>query len=133
MFECIVNYWLERERTLTKSKNRTTPIYIGKCTHVFFRVCALDPKDVTHIYEEMWHGKSVVSGPSDKLTLTRWDRSKPASLLNTVCLTRLEANTHDKLPDDANLEDFYGKEIYHKVVSRIEQEKEIQKIWNNVL
>lgn len=102
-------------------------------TKLVNRVCALDPKDVAHIYEEMWHGKSVVSGPSDKLTLTRWDRSQPASLLNTVCLTRIEANTHDKLPNDTNMEEYYGKEVYHKIMERFEQEKEVQKIWSDVL
>lgn len=88
---------------------------------------------MAYIFEEMWHGKSVISGPDDKLALTRWDKSKPLSYFNTVCMTRTEANTHDKLAEDVNLEDYYGKEIYDKVVKRFEDEKRIQDTWNDVL
>lgn len=97
------------------------------------KVCPLDVPDVAYIFEEMWHGKSVISGPDDKLALTRWDKSKPLSYFNTVCMTRTEANTHDKLAEDVNLEDYYGKEIYDKVVKRFEDEKRIQDTWNDVL
>lgn len=88
---------------------------------------------MAYLFEEMWHGKSVISGPDDKLALTRWDKSKPLSYFNTVCMTRTEANTHDKLPEDVNLEDYYGKEIYEKVVKRFDDEKRIQDVWNDVL
>ncbi|KAI7899434.1 uncharacterized protein BX663DRAFT_521735 [Cokeromyces recurvatus] len=97
------------------------------------KVCTLDAKDVAYIFEEMWHGKSVISGPNDKLALTRWDRSKPIDYFNTVCMTRLEANTHDELPEDTNLEEYYGKEVYDRVMNRFEKERQIQNIWNNVL
>lgn len=81
----------------------------------------------------MWHGKSVISGPDDKTSLTRWDKSKPLSYFNTVCMTRIEANAHDKLPKDTNLEDYYGQDIYRKVIKRFEDEKRIQNVWNDVL
>jgi hypothetical protein len=97
------------------------------------RICALDTRDVAYIFEEMWHGKSVISGPNDKLSLTRWDKSKPLGYLNTVCMTRLEANTHDKLPKDTNLEEYYGKDTFNQIISRFEQENKIQSIWNDVL
>ncbi|CAO3633063.1 unnamed protein product [Mucor hiemalis] len=97
------------------------------------KVCPLDVPDVAYLFEEMWHGKSVISGPDDKLALTRWDKSKPLSYFNTVCMTRTEANTHDKLPENVNLEDYYGKEIYEKVVKRFDDEKRIQDVWNDVL
>ncbi|KAK4519841.1 3-hydroxy-3-methylglutaryl-coenzyme A (HMG-CoA) reductase isozyme [Mucor velutinosus] len=97
------------------------------------KVCALDVQDVAYIFEEMWHGKSVVSGPNDKLALTRWDKSKPLSYFNTVCLTRQEANEHDALPENVDLEQHYGKDIYDKVASQFEREKSIQKAWNHVL
>ncbi|KAL9538312.1 hypothetical protein MBANPS3_011023 [Mucor bainieri] len=97
------------------------------------KVCPLDVQDVAYIFEEMWHGKSVVSGPNDKLALTRWDKSKPLSYFNTVCLTRQEANEHDGLPENVDLEQHYGKEIYNKVASQFEREKSIQKAWNHVL
>lgn len=93
----------------------------------------MDARDVGYIFEEMWHGKSVISGPDDKLALTRWDKSKPLSYFNTVCMTRTEANTHDKLPDSTNLEDFYGQEMYANIVKRLDDERRIQNVWNDVL
>ncbi|KAL0141308.1 ubiquitin--protein ligase molybdopterin-converting factor [Mucor lusitanicus] len=97
------------------------------------KVCALDVQDVAYIFEEMWHGKSVVSGPNDKLALTRWDKSKPLSYFNTVCLTRQEANAHDSLPENVDLEQHYGKGVFDRVVNQFEREKSIQKTWNHVL
>ena len=93
----------------------------------------MDVTDVAYIFEEMWHGKSVISGPDDKLALTRWDKAKPLDYFNTVCMTRSEANAHDKLPSDANLENYYGKEIYNKVIKRFSDEKHGQEVWNEVL
>lgn len=98
-----------------------------------YRICPLDVRDVGYIFEEMWHGKSVISGPDDKASLTRWDKSKPLSYFNTVCMTRVEANTHDKLPKDTNLEDYYGQDIYRKIMNRFDDEKRIQNVWNDVL
>ncbi|KAG2234036.1 ubiquitin-protein ligase molybdopterin-converting factor [Thamnidium elegans] len=97
------------------------------------KICPLDVRDVGYIFEEMWHGKSVISGPDDKASLTRWDKTKPLSYFNTVCMTRVEANTHDKLPKDTNLEDYYGQDIYRKIMNRFEDEKRIQNVWNDVL
>lgn len=98
-----------------------------------YRICPLDVRDVAYIFEEMWHGKSVISGPDDKLSLTRWDKTKPLNYFNTVCMTRIEANTHDKLPDNTNLEDFYGQDIYKNIVKRLDDERRIQNVWNDVL
>jgi hypothetical protein len=98
-----------------------------------FRACPLDVRDVAYIFEEMWHGKSVISGPDDKLSLTRWDKTKPLSYFNTVCMTRTEANTHDKLPNDTNLEKYYGEEIYRNITKHFENETRIQNVWNDVL
>ncbi|KAG2199319.1 hypothetical protein INT47_012953 [Mucor saturninus] len=97
------------------------------------KICPLDARDVGYIFEEMWHGKSVISGPDDKLALTRWIKTEPLSHFNTICLTRTEANIHDKLPDSTNLEDFYGQEIYSRIVKRLDDERRIQNVWNNVL
>lgn len=56
----------------------------------------------------MWHGKSVISGPQDRLALVRWDRSKPLSYFNTVCLSKDEATVHENLPADADLQAHYS-------------------------
>lgn len=48
-------------------------------------------------------------------------------------MTRLEANTHDKLPKDTNLQEYYGKNLYDQIIHRFEQESKTQSIWNDVL
>lgn len=73
-----------------------------------YRTCALDAHDVGYIFEEMWHGKSIISGPNDRLALTRWVASEPLSYYNTVCMTREEVKAHEKLPADVNLREHYG-------------------------
>ncbi|ORZ14651.1 hypothetical protein BCR42DRAFT_329157 [Absidia repens] len=65
-------------------------------------------KDVEYIYEEIWHGKSVVSGPQERITMARWDRTQPLGFLNTVCMSKEEARAHDVLPMDTDLRQFYG-------------------------
>lgn len=85
----------------------------GNVLTVTFRTIPFDVRDVGYIFEEMWLGKSIISGPADKPALVRWDRSKPLSYSNVVCLTREEANRHDKLPADTDLKAQYGEgEIY---------------------
>lgn len=69
----------------------------------------MDQREVAYVYEELWLGKSVISKQTDRLALTRWDRSKPLSLTNTVCMTKEEADAHDKLPSDVDLRDHYGQ------------------------
>lgn len=71
--------------------------------------------DVVYIFEEIWDGKSVISGPQDRLTLARWDRSKPLSLENAVCMNRDEARAHDRLPADVDLRKHYGDGTYHVI------------------
>ncbi|KAI9273688.1 hypothetical protein BY458DRAFT_507863 [Sporodiniella umbellata] len=97
------------------------------------KVCTLDVRDVGYIFEEMWHGKSVISGPDDKLCLTRWDKQKGLDYFNAVCMTRIEANAHDALPANTDLEKHYGQEIYRRVVSRFENQRAQQAIWGQVL
>ncbi|KAI7876187.1 hypothetical protein K492DRAFT_210540 [Lichtheimia hyalospora FSU 10163] len=83
--------------------------------------------DVVYVFEEIWHGKSVISGPQDRLTLARWDRSKPLSLGNAVCMNRDEARAHDGLPADVDLRKHYGDVDY--VNKQFEIEAKFQKLW----
>ncbi|KAI9305587.1 hypothetical protein BJ944DRAFT_133964, partial [Cunninghamella echinulata] len=55
----------------------------------------LDIRDVGYIFEEIWHGKSVLSGPQKQLALTRWDKTKPLSIFNTVVMSRDECKKHE--------------------------------------
>ncbi|RUP52172.1 ubiquitin-protein ligase molybdopterin-converting factor [Jimgerdemannia flammicorona] len=56
----------------------------------------LDKRDVGYIMDEMWHGHSAISGATEKLTLTRWDRALPLSHSNAVCMTKAEAQAHEE-------------------------------------
>jgi tRNA threonylcarbamoyladenosine dehydratase len=82
---------------------------LGQFLILSFRTVPFDIKDVGYIFEEMWLGKSVVSGTADKPALVRWDRSKPLSFTNVICLTREEAAQHDQLPDDVDIVAHYGE------------------------
>ncbi|KAI8981118.1 hypothetical protein BDB01DRAFT_184646 [Pilobolus umbonatus] len=93
----------------------------------------LDARDIAHIFEYMWHGKSVLSGPNDKLTLTRWNRSKPLGYLNTVCMTRTEANEHDKLPVETDLKEHYGKQVYDSLMKKFDNEQRLEELWDYVI
>ncbi|KAI9492120.1 hypothetical protein BDB00DRAFT_883607 [Zychaea mexicana] len=85
-----------------------------------------DIHDIVYIFEELWNGKS----PQDRLTLARWDRSKPMSSLNAVCMSRDEARAHDALPPDTDLRKHYGDDVVDYVNKQFQQEQEFQKFWN---
>jgi hypothetical protein len=70
----------------------------------------LDERAIGYIFDELWKGKSVLSKSQDRLlVLSRWDRSKPCSYTNTICLTKEEAKIHDALPKGTNLSEHYGQ------------------------
>lgn len=52
-------------------------------------------KEVGYICEEVFRGKSPVSGFSTRLTLSKWDPAKPVSLQNVVLLTKEEQKIHE--------------------------------------
>ncbi|KAJ1549906.1 hypothetical protein HK096_009787, partial [Nowakowskiella sp. JEL0078] len=60
----------------------------------------LNIRDIGYIVEEIWFGKSALSGTFDKCVLTRWDITKPADFGNLICLSKSEAQIHDKLKPD---------------------------------
>lgn len=63
-----------------------------------------------------------MSGQLDKLQLVRWNPSKPASFGNLICLTKKEAEIHEKL-DPADWETNYSKDFLDFVSCRFEKEK----------
>ncbi|KAI9011015.1 hypothetical protein CLU79DRAFT_839425 [Phycomyces nitens] len=91
---------------------------------------SLTVQDVGYIFEEIWYGKSVLSGPQDRLALVRWDTSKPLGYLNTVCMSKNEAREHEDLPLGVDLVKQYGKDVVDFVNKRIEQEKRFQTLFN---
>ncbi|KAJ2821978.1 hypothetical protein IWW50_004415 [Coemansia erecta] len=79
--------------------------------------------DTGYMFEEIWRGKSAISGVTDRLTLTRWRRELPMTTSNCVCMTKAEADTHDKL--DIPPELYYSAAIIEFIEKRLDEEKHI--------
>ncbi|KAJ2177985.1 hypothetical protein GGF45_003044 [Coemansia sp. RSA 551] len=82
--------------------------------------------DTGYMLDEIWRGKSAVSGVTDKLALTRWRRDLPMTTSNCVCMTKSEADKHDKISGAP--EDHYSPEIVEFVEQRLNEEKHISKM-----
>ncbi|KAI8880512.1 hypothetical protein K501DRAFT_254826 [Backusella circina FSU 941] len=93
----------------------------------------LDERAIGYIFDELWKGKSVLSKTQDRLlVLSRWDRSKPCSYTNTICLTKEEAKVHDALPEDTNLAEHYGQ-VAEYIEKQFALEETLQNLWNSSL
>ncbi|KAG0365609.1 hypothetical protein BGZ54_006370 [Gamsiella multidivaricata] len=88
----------------------------------------LNRQDVGYLVEEMFRGKSAVSGSMDQIAVCRWKQDEPLSLLNTVVLTEKELEKHLALPKDANLEEVYGKDVVEYVEARFREEEQISRL-----
>lgn len=88
--------------------------------------------EVGYVFDEFWQGKSAISGAQDRaLVMTRWDASQVSSLVNTVVLTKEEANLHDKLPRGTDLAAHYGSDIVDKINAQFALEKRLQQLWDS--
>ncbi|CAG8539029.1 3963_t:CDS:2 [Ambispora gerdemannii] len=85
-------------------------------------IIPLDKRDVGYAVDEIWRGRSVISGASEKLTLLRWDKTQPLSLQNCVVLTKEEAAKHDAIVGKP--EDYYPREVVELVHARFKEERE---------
>ncbi|KAJ1835560.1 hypothetical protein LPJ63_001040 [Coemansia sp. RSA 2711] len=83
----------------------------------------MNTDDCAYMLEEIWRGKSAISGAIDKLTLLRWRRELPMTTANCVCMTKAEADRHSKLA--GSLEDNYSSDIIEFVERRLNEEKHI--------
>lgn len=81
-------------------------------------------KEVGYIVEEVFRGKSPVSGFSTRLTLSKWDPKKPVSLQNVVVLTKEEQKEHEQriLNGKEALSDVYSQGVIDLVNQRFEEE-----------
>ncbi|KAJ3159741.1 hypothetical protein HDU86_001391 [Geranomyces michiganensis] len=86
----------------------------------------LNVADVGYVFEEIWRGRSAVSGSFEKPQIVRWDNSKPPSFQNLVCLTRAEADKHDKIPAN-RLAEHYPPEIIEFIEARFLEERRLNK------
>jgi tRNA A37 threonylcarbamoyladenosine dehydratase len=99
---------------------------------------AISANDVGYIVEEIFRGKSAISGVSTRLALCRWRKptgstidlsvegQKTSRLLlrDLVCLTKEELAVHERevIRGDRHPEDLYSKEIVDLVEMRIQEE-----------
>ena len=96
--------------------------------------------DIGYLVEEVYHGKSVISGLPTRLTLIRWkapdegfriedneegQKSVKLSLDELVCMTKEEAATHERevLKGGKTPESLYGEEVIRLVDRRREEER----------
>jgi tRNA A37 threonylcarbamoyladenosine dehydratase len=99
--------------------------------------------DVGYVVEEVFRGRSVVSGVPTRLTLVRWrkpigstielgvegQKSSKVKLSELVCMTKEEAAVHERevLRGSKTPEEVYDKEIVELVETRIREEIGYQK------
>lgn len=81
--------------------------------------------EISYILEEVFRGKSPVSGYSSRLTLSKWDPSKPVSLQNVIILTKEEQKEHERrvLNGGEKIEDVYSPEVLKLIEKRFQEEQ----------
>lgn len=82
-------------------------------------------REVPYIIDEVFRGKSPISGFSTRLTLSRWNPDKPLSFQNIVVMTKDEQKTHEErvLKGGKRLEDVYSAEVIERVKGRFKDEE----------
>ena len=99
--------------------------------------------DVGYLVEEVYAARSILSGLSTRLFLTRWnkpgrdmlDMSTPGQkcsrlqMRDLVCMTKEEIAKHEKevLKGDKSAEELYGSETVAKVEARLEEEERYER------
>ncbi|CAI2172164.1 2750_t:CDS:2 [Funneliformis geosporum] len=83
----------------------------------------LDVHEIGYIFEEIWRGKSAISGSTEKPAITRWHKDQPLCPQNCVVMTKQEADDHEKLT--INPEEHYRPDVVTLVQRRFQEEKEI--------
>lgn len=99
--------------------------------------------DVGYLVEEVYHGRSIISGLFTRLCLSRWDkpkgdlidRSTPGQIVSRlqmkelVCMTKEEAAKHEKevLKGDKMPEDLYSAKIVEAVRLKMEEEEKFER------
>lgn len=95
--------------------------------------------DVGYLIEEVFHGKSVISGLASRLALARWkkpedgwvdsstkgQRADRLQLDQLVCMTKDELQAHEQqvLKDGKDPETLYGQDVAKLVKQRTREEK----------
>jgi tRNA A37 threonylcarbamoyladenosine dehydratase len=106
----------------------------------------LGKDDIQYLTEEVFRGRSVISGLTNRLALIRWRRPKGGfkiegqdgregqktmrlKLSDLVCMTKEEAQKHERevLTGDKEPEELYEAEVIDLVTRRQEEEKAFDK------
>lgn len=119
------------QSTEEKVARATTP-GLGDTTVIGLKV-PVTPGDISYLLEEVYVGKSIVTGVPTKLVLIRWKRPAESSMLtieaqnssklrlhDLVCMTKDEAARHLKevLQEGKPLEDLYGRDVVEVVEAK---------------
>lgn len=103
--------------------------------------------DAAFLTEELWKGRSAVTGLINRLVLVRWRRPEGQTKLrigegaeeqkwsnirfrDLVCMTRDEALRHEKeylKKDDTKLEDLYDADVIARIEARLKEAIEVEK------
>ncbi|EDN02846.1 conserved hypothetical protein [Histoplasma mississippiense (nom. inval.)] len=102
----------------------------------------INKDDVAYLIEEVWRGKSVVTGLATRLMLVRWkqpehgfgpdplweqegQRGARLDLKELVCMTKEEALRHERevLKGGKAVEDLYDEKVIRKVEERIREQE----------
>ncbi|EAW12765.1 tRNA threonylcarbamoyladenosine dehydratase [Aspergillus clavatus NRRL 1] len=96
--------------------------------------------DIAYLVEEIWRGRSAISGLTNRLMLVPWQRPArgflpdpewekegqkftPLDLKDLVCMTKEEATRHERevLRGEKSVEELYDEKVLQKVKSRLEE------------
>lgn len=103
----------------------------------------LTSEDVGYIVEEVYRGRSAISGVPTRLSLVRWHKPSEGSINDAVpdqinsklryrdlvCMTKEEAKLHmiEVILGDKTLEEMYDQETIERVEGRIQEEIAFEK------
>lgn len=87
----------------------------------------LDIGDVGYLVEEVYRGKSPISGESTKLCISMWNKptEQKVEFSNLVVMTKEELKSHEEhvLVNGEGLEDVYSPDVLALVAKRMEEEQ----------
>ncbi|KAG7139545.1 tRNA threonylcarbamoyladenosine dehydratase 2 like protein [Verticillium longisporum] len=105
----------------------------------------ITPGDIAFLAEELWRGRSAVTGIPTRNVLIRWrkpegktmvrigedadeQKSSNVRLGDLVCMTKDEATRHEKmiLRGDSKHEDLYDEAVIAKIEARLEEARSFE-------
>lgn len=94
-------------------------------------VCITE-KDVETLYEEVWKGKSALSGRTENVILARWLPNHPARLDNLVLMTKEEYKVHQELKDKKEIAKHYPDVLVAFIQTRLKEAAGESQYWDPI-